>query len=158
MQVLFCNGLWHYLLSSEFHLLEFHHKYSSHVFKLINIFEFMFLELYLDYSQYIFIGLMSWEWGKPVLILISQLLYHFKVSTDTSLLSLFIYRTNLFSKISLIFGRISETHSIFFWVHVAWKENQWEFWLTWNCTVFTYSLVSRFSLFFMKLPLGNTHL
>ena len=83
-------------------------------FKLINIFEFMSLELFLDYSHTISIGLISGEWGGPVSISISQLLYHFKVSTDTCLASLSIYRTNLFSKISLIFGKISETHSIYF--------------------------------------------
>ena len=83
-------------------------------FKLIIIFEFMFLELFLIIPHTFSIGLMSGEWGGPVSISISQLLYHFKVSTDTCLASLSIYRTNLFSKISLIFGRISEAHLIFF--------------------------------------------
>ena len=83
-------------------------------FKLIIIFKFISLELFLDYSPYILVGLMSREWGWSVSISISQLLYHFKVSTNTCLASLFIYRTNLSSKIYLIFGRIFETHSIYF--------------------------------------------
>ena len=89
---------------------------------------------------------MSGEWGGPVPISISQLLYHFKVSTDTCLASLSKYRTNLFSKISSIFGRISETHSIYFLVHVACEENQWEFCFAWNCTVYTFHW---FQIFFV---------
>ena len=91
-------------------------------FKLINIFEFMPLELFLDCSPSI--GLISGEWDGPASISTSQLLYHFKASTDTFLATLSIYKTNLSSKFSLIFGRISETHSIYFFrPYCLWRKS-----------------------------------
>ena len=71
------------------------------------------------------------------------------------------YMTNLLSKFSLIFARISETNSIFLWLRVDYEENQWEFCIMWNCTIYTYSLVSWFSLFLiifitLKYPFFTT--
>ena len=120
-------------------------------FKLINILNSCPLSFFLIIPHTFSIWLMPREWGGPASISISQLMYHFKVSTYTCLVLLSIYRTNLLSKISLIFGRISETHSIYFLVHIVYEENQRKFCFTWNWTLYTYFLVSRFSLFFMKL-------
>ena len=128
-------------------------------FKLINIFEFMSLELFLDYSSYIFNRVKSREWGGPVSISISQLLYHFKVSTDTCLGSLSIYRTNLFSKISLIFGKISETHLIYFFESMLpVKKTNGNFALR---EIAPYTLILWFPDFLCSSwnsSLGNTHL
>ena len=60
------------------------------------------------------IGLILGEWDKPVSISILQLMYRFKVLTDTCLIFLSRFSTNFSSIIFLISGRVSETHSIYF--------------------------------------------
>ena len=116
-------------------------------FKLINIFKFMSLAFFIPHT--ISIGSMSGEWGG--LVSISQLLYQFNVSTDTCLASLFIYKTILSSKCSIIFGRKLKLIQYIFLVHATCEENQWEFLLYVKLFNIHFSLVFRFSLFFMKL-------
>ena len=60
-------------------------------------------------------------------------------------------RLTCFQKYLLYLSESLKLIQYIFLVQIACKENQWEFCFTWNFTVYTYSLVSRFSLSFMKL-------